>query len=78
MRRLMLNVLWLSVMAVGLGHSPLAFEVASIHRADPAGRDGRIKGTTGGNGYTARNIPVKLMISLMYRVPMRQDSGVCP
>ncbi len=75
MQRMMLNVLWLSVTAVGLGQSPLAFEVTSIHRADPAERDGWIKGTPGGNGYTARNIPVKLMISLMYRVPMRQIVG---
>lgn len=75
MRRIMLNVLLLSVTTLGLGQSPLAFEVASIHRADPAEQDGWIKGTPGGNGYTARNIPVKLMISLMYRVPMRQIVG---
>ena len=34
-----------------------------------------IKPLAGGHGYTALNIPVKLMISLMYRVPMRQIEG---
>ena len=34
-----------------------------------------IKAIPGGHGYTAQNIPVKIMISLMYKVPMRQIEG---
>jgi uncharacterized protein (TIGR03435 family) len=30
---------------------------------------------SGGLGYSVRNMPVKLMISLMYKVPMRQIAG---
>lgn len=53
----------------------LTFDVAAIRRSDPNVRDGRIKAMPGGNGYSAQNIPVKLMISLMYKVPMRQIKG---
>jgi len=53
----------------------LTFDVAAIRRSDPNVRDGQIKATPGGNGYSAQNIPVKLMISLMYKVPMRQIKG---
>ncbi len=53
----------------------LTFDVASIRQSDPGSLNGGIKALPGGNGYTASNIPVKLMISLMYRVPMRQISG---
>lgn len=55
--------------------SRLTFDVAAIRRSDPNVRDGSIKAMPGGNGYTAQNIPVKLMISLMYKVPMRQIEG---
>jgi uncharacterized protein (TIGR03435 family) len=50
----------------------LTFDVASIRLSQPGARGGQIKALPGGNGYTAQNIPVKLMISLMYKVPMRQ------
>jgi uncharacterized protein (TIGR03435 family) len=53
----------------------LTFDVAAIRRTDPGVRDGQIKAMPGGNGYLARNVPVKLMISLMYKVPMRQIKG---
>lgn len=53
----------------------LTFDVASIRPSQATDRNGWIKALPGGNGYTAHNIPVKLMISLMYRVPMRQISG---
>jgi uncharacterized protein (TIGR03435 family) len=49
--------------------------VAAIRPSDPGVRDGQIKAMPGGNGYLAKNIPVKLMISLMYKVPMRQIKG---
>jgi len=51
------------------------FEVASIRLAKPGTRGGFIKALPGGREYTAQNIPVKLMISLMYKVPMRQITG---
>ena len=53
----------------------LTYEVASIHPSKPGGVGGFIKPLPGGIGYTSQNIPVRLIISLMYRVPMRQISG---
>lgn len=53
----------------------LTFDVAAIRQSNQADRNGGIKALPGGNGYTAQNIPIKLMISLMYRIPMRQISG---
>jgi uncharacterized protein (TIGR03435 family) len=50
----------------------LTFDVASIKLSAPDQQSGGIKPLPGGNGYIAQNMPVKLMISLMYRVPMRQ------
>jgi uncharacterized protein (TIGR03435 family) len=55
--------------------SRLTFDVATIRLSDANARNGGIKALPGGNGYSAKNVPVKLMISLMYRVPMRQISG---
>jgi uncharacterized protein (TIGR03435 family) len=59
----------------------LTFDVASIRLSPPIKlsqpglRSGGIKPLPGGTGYSAQNIPVKLMISLMYKVPMRQIEG---
>jgi uncharacterized protein (TIGR03435 family) len=53
----------------------LTFDVISIHPSDPSQQGGGIKPIAGGHGYTARNIPVKLMISLMYKIPARQIKG---
>jgi uncharacterized protein (TIGR03435 family) len=53
----------------------LTFEVVSVKPSQPGARGGVIKPMPGGQEYTAQNIPVKLMISLMYRVPMRQIAG---
>jgi uncharacterized protein (TIGR03435 family) len=53
----------------------LSFDVASIKLSKDETRNGFIKATPGGQGYTAHNIPVKLMISLMYKIPMRQIKG---
>ena len=53
----------------------LTFDVATIRLSKQADRNGGIKAFPGGNGYTAQNIPVKLMISLMYKVPTRQILG---
>ncbi|ADW67095.1 TIGR03435 family protein [Granulicella tundricola] len=74
---------WVAVTCFGLtayGFSqekatPLTFEVATVRLTKPGELDGWIKALPGGAEYTAHNIPVKLMISLMYKVPMRQISG---
>lgn len=52
--------------------SRLTFDVASIRLSQPGQKSGSIKPLPGGNGYAAQNISLKLMISLMYKVPMRQ------
>src|SRR5665213_3558731 len=53
----------------------LTFEVASIRPSSAADSNGGIKALPGGREYTSRNIPIKLIISLMYKVPMRQVEG---
>ena len=53
----------------------LTFDVESIHPSPADEQGGGIRALTGGQAYTARNAPVKLIISLMYKVPMRQISG---
>jgi uncharacterized protein (TIGR03435 family) len=53
----------------------LTFEVAAIHATRPGQLNGFIKAIPGGRGYMAENVTVKLMISLMYKVPMRQIKG---
>ena len=53
----------------------LPFDVISIHPADPNAQGGRIKPIPGDHGYTATNIPVRLMIALMYKIPARQIEG---
>jgi uncharacterized protein (TIGR03435 family) len=55
----------------------LTFEVASIKPAKPGGRDGfnGIKPKPAGQGYDAVGATVRLMISLMYRMPMQHVTG---
>lgn len=53
----------------------LTFDVSSIKVSKPGGRGGGIKALPGGQTYQAQNVPVKLIISLMYKVPMRQITG---
>lgn len=53
----------------------LIFDVASVKPSKPGLLNGEIKPIPGGEGYLAQNISVKLMISLMYKVPMRQIKG---
>ena len=55
--------------------SRLAFDVISIKPAKPGGRGGGIKAMPGGQEYNAQNASVKMMISLMYKVPMWQIKG---
>src|SRR5665213_3846385 len=75
----------LLAMAAGLMLTPLArcqdaqvrltFEVATIRPSTATDLNGGIKALPGGQEYTSRNIPIKLIISLMYKVPMRQIEG---
>jgi uncharacterized protein (TIGR03435 family) len=53
----------------------LSFDVISIHPSKPGARGGGIKAMPSGQGYLAEGVPLKLMISLMYKIPMRQITG---
>jgi uncharacterized protein (TIGR03435 family) len=53
----------------------LTFDVASIKLSQSDEQGGGIKPLPGGNGYIALNMPVKIIIALMYKVPMRQITG---
>jgi uncharacterized protein (TIGR03435 family) len=53
----------------------LSFDVASIKRAKPGTPGGGIKAMPGGMEYVAQDAPVKLMIALMYKIPIRQITG---
>lgn len=69
---------FLVLVASALPQSPaphLTFDVVSIHPSQPGELNGFIRPFAEGHGYTAKNFPVKLMISLMYKVPMRQIHG---
>jgi uncharacterized protein (TIGR03435 family) len=55
--------------------SNLTFEVATIKPSEPGLKFGMIKPLPGGDGYTAQNLSVKNMISVVYRVPWRQIIG---
>ncbi len=90
-RRSCISVVLLVLMSASFAHAQdkparLTFDVATIKLSAPdtirmlngvptGGRGGGIKALPGGNGYSAQNVSVKLMISLMYKVPMRQISG---
>ena len=70
-----------SILSIASAQSPLPaknldFEVASIHPAKPGQPGGGIKPTADGDGYTTVGASVRLMISLMYRIPMRQIKGL--
>ena len=53
----------------------LQFEVASVKPSNPNADGGIIKPLPGGQTYVATNIPVKLMIRLMFHLNNRQISG---
>jgi uncharacterized protein (TIGR03435 family) len=53
----------------------LTFEVASIKLSKPGTFGGAIKVMPGGQEYVAQNASIKLIFSLMYKVPMRQITG---
>jgi uncharacterized protein (TIGR03435 family) len=53
----------------------LEFEVASIKPSKPGADGGGIKPLPGGQTYVATNVPVKLIIKLMFHLNDRQISG---
>jgi uncharacterized protein (TIGR03435 family) len=55
--------------------STLRFEVATIKLAKADEQGAGIKPSAGGERYEAIKVPLKLIISLMYKVPMHQISG---
>jgi uncharacterized protein (TIGR03435 family) len=57
------------------GASRLTFDVATIRLSAPGEQNGFIKPLPGGQGYLAHNITPKLMISLMFKIPMHQIQG---
>ncbi len=57
------------------GAPRLTFEVFSIKPGAAGAQGGGIKALPGGQEYRAQNVPVKLIISLMYKVPARQIEG---
>jgi uncharacterized protein (TIGR03435 family) len=70
----------LPLLLVGLVYSQekparLTFEVFSIKPVKPGGRGGGIKPKSAGQGYDAQGVTVRLMISLMYRMPLDKVTG---
>jgi uncharacterized protein (TIGR03435 family) len=55
--------------------SPLAFEVASVKPSKPGARGGGIRPLPGGQSYVATNVPVRLIIRLMYYLSESQLTG---
>jgi uncharacterized protein (TIGR03435 family) len=53
----------------------LTFDVASVKPAKPSEAGPSIEVLPGGREYFAQNAPLKLIISLMYKIPMRQITG---
>jgi uncharacterized protein (TIGR03435 family) len=58
------------------GQKPrLTFDVAVIHPSKPGSTVGSIKSALDGTGYTVQNVPVKLIMSAIYRIPLGQVVG---
>ncbi|HEX4749549.1 MAG TPA: TIGR03435 family protein [Bryobacteraceae bacterium] len=55
--------------------SKLEFEVATVRAAKPDEPGGGIRPLPGGQTYTAKNVPVALMIRLMFHLTPNQISG---
>lgn len=53
----------------------LQFEVASLKPSQPGGRGGGIRPTPGGERYVATNVPLKLLITVAYRIRADQVAG---
>jgi uncharacterized protein (TIGR03435 family) len=74
-KRLATLITLLTLSVIAQTPTRLTFDVASIRPSTEETRNGMIKATPGGTGYTAHNINVKTMISLMYKIPARQIKG---
>ncbi|MGA8938357.1 MAG: TIGR03435 family protein [Acidobacteriaceae bacterium] len=57
------------------GSPRLTFDIIVIHPSNPDDKGGFIKPMPSGRGYLVQNIPVRLLISLMYKIPQRQITG---
>ena len=71
-------ILAIGLMFTALVHGQdkrLTFEVASIKPVKPGEFGGVINPMPAGQGYRAEGVPVKMMINLMYKVPMKQITG---
>jgi uncharacterized protein (TIGR03435 family) len=68
-------ILFLSGLTYGQKAERLTFEVSSIKPTPSDSRGGGIKPLPGGQTYEARGVPVKLIMSLMYKIPQNQISG---
>ena len=53
----------------------LTYEVASVRASDPARERGSVQPLPNGVGYTVDGLPLRSMLSVMYRIPLRQISG---
>ena len=53
----------------------LTFDVAAIHPSKPGLRSGGIEPMPNGTGYLVQNMSVRILMSLMYRIPPRQIEG---
>jgi uncharacterized protein (TIGR03435 family) len=73
--RTMIGIALTFVVSVSGQGKRLTFEVASIKPANPAARGGGIKPKPAGQGYDAQGSTLRLMISLMYRMPMQHVTG---
>lgn len=73
--QMMLSIALTFAVPVSGQEKRLTFEVASIKPANPARRGGGIKPKPAGQGYDAQGATVRLMIRLMYRMPMQHVMG---
>lgn len=55
--------------------APLAFEVTSVKPSEPGANGGGIRPLPGGQTYVASNVPLRLMIKLMYKINDSQIVG---
>ena len=77
-RRLILLSFGLVSMSVAVGQNNqrrLVYDVASIRPSRPSAPAGGIDPLPGGTGYKGEGVSVKVMLSVMYRVPLWQIVG---
>jgi uncharacterized protein (TIGR03435 family) len=75
MHRYLIAVASLATLVYGQTPERLTFEVASIKVSNPDTRGGGIRPLAGGQTYKAEGVTVKLIFSLMYKIPMLKISG---